>query len=256
MPFHWIAALTQPIAFPVCLRESAEHMGRLVRPKWQTPGAGPTTTKKRAALHALKGCYCLLLGRRSLNPSCVRSVLLGLGLGWVIARSPLSATPEELRMHVALCSGLGAGLYYHYLKMSSISPHLPAPREPATASHGWALYKCHHLTGSYAGPRHRMWHAGCIVVWLRAISSWCPTFRGSVWLSMAPMLATTPRALPIERRHRLACSALAGNANNLPLMVIATMCDNPTSVGGQLGAACQQTGLAYVSFGSCALRGT
>jgi len=43
----------------------------------------------------------------------------------------------------------------------------------------------------------------------------------------------------------------AGNANNLPLMVIASMCDDPTSVGGRLGAACQQTGLAYVSFGSC-----
>ena len=34
-------------------------------------------------------------------------------------------------------------------------------------------------------------------------------------------------------------------------MVIASMCDDPTSVGGRLGAACQQTGLAYVSFGSC-----
>ena len=31
------------------------------------------------------------------------------------------------------------------------------------------------------------------------------------------------------------------------------MCDDPTSVGGKLGAACQQTGLAYVSFGSCVL---
>ncbi len=34
-------------------------------------------------------------------------------------------------------------------------------------------------------------------------------------------------------------------------MVIASMCDDPTSVGGKLGAVCQQTGLAYVSFGSC-----
>ena len=47
-------------------------------------------------------------------------------------------------------------------------------------------------------------------------------------------------------------AVVTGNANNLPLMVIASMCDDPTSVGGKLGVACQQTGLAYVSFGSCA----
>ncbi len=41
----------------------------------------------------------------------VRSIVLGLGLGWAVARLPFSDTPEELRMHVALCSGLGADIF-------------------------------------------------------------------------------------------------------------------------------------------------
>ena len=42
------------------------------------------------------------------DPTSVCSIVLGLGLGWMVARLPFSETPEELRMHVALCSGLGA----------------------------------------------------------------------------------------------------------------------------------------------------
>ena len=36
------------------------------------------------------------------------SVTVGLALGWAVTRAPFSGTPEELRMHVTLCSGLGA----------------------------------------------------------------------------------------------------------------------------------------------------
>ena len=43
----------------------------------------------------------------------------------------------------------------------------------------------------------------------------------------------------------------AGNATNLPMMVIATLCDDPSSMAARnLGGVCQQTGLAYVAFGS------
>ncbi len=36
------------------------------------------------------------------------SVAVGLALGWAVVRAPFSRTPEELRMHVTLCCGLGA----------------------------------------------------------------------------------------------------------------------------------------------------
>ena len=59
------------------------------------------------------------------DPTHVRSIVLGLGLGWVVARLPFSDTPEELRMHVALCSGLGADILQlqprPYCKASSTS---------------------------------------------------------------------------------------------------------------------------------------
>ena len=76
-------------------------------------------------------------------------------------------------------------------------------------------------------------------------------------MSLSHQLSLDPRVANLSTCQEPMVSPLVpaadiGNSNNLPLMVIATMCDNPNSVGGQLGSACQQTGLAYVSFGSCA----
>lgn len=42
---------------------------------------------------------------------------------------------------------------------------------------------------------------------------------------------------------------LAGNVGNLPLVIVATVCDEHTSVFSQrLGTQCGQIGIAYVAF--------